>query len=145
MEGLTLYILQKKIEKDYIKKIFDEDDLERAINEANEFFHDRNNRVSDVVKSLLSSHLENPPNDIYKYALTPHAHRFLEFLGKKLFNEHTHFPLKETFQNYGLFKAEKIKSVKGFESWYEFNFKHSSTTTIEDHLEGLKDWFVKLF
>jgi hypothetical protein len=56
-----------------------------------------------------------------------------------LFNEHKHFPLRKTFQNYGLFKAEEIKEILEFESWYEHNFKNSSKTVIEDHLEAFKD------
>ncbi|CAA0202838.1 hypothetical protein [Tenacibaculum maritimum] len=136
---MTIFILDKWVELEYIQHKFTEGDLERAINSANNFFPEKNYRLENVIQLLLNSHIENPPNEQYKYILTPHAKRFLEFLGKKLFNEHTHFPLRETFQNYGIFKAEEIKTVKEFETWFEFNFKNSSKRTIEDHLEGFKD------
>lgn len=56
-----------------------------------------------------------------------------------MFNEHKHFPLRKTFQNYGLFKAEKINDITDFKLWYENNFKNSSRTLIENHLEAFKD------
>tara|TARA_R110001606_G_scaffold86598_4_gene196014 strand:+ start:5587 stop:6870 length:1284 start_codon:yes stop_codon:yes gene_type:complete len=127
------------VELGYIENTFTETDLERAIDNANTFFPEKNHRTESVTQRLLNAHIENPPNDKYKYILTPHANRFIEFLGKKLFNDHTHFPLRKTFEDYGLFKAGKIKNVKDFESWYEFHFKNSSKKIIEDHLEGFKD------
>ncbi|MAT90952.1 MAG: hypothetical protein CMC35_09690 [Flavobacteriaceae bacterium] len=127
------------MELGYVENTFEEVDLERAINNANNFFPDKNHRIENVIQKLLNAYIENPPSDKYKYILTPHANRFIEFLGKKLFNEHTHFPLRKTFQDYGLFKADRINGVRDFESWFEFHFKNSSKKTIEDHLEGFKD------
>ena len=111
------------MELGYVENTFEEVDLERAINNANNFFPDKNHRIENVIQKLLNAYIENPPSDKYKYILTPHANRFIEFLGKKLFNEHTHFPLRKTFQDYGLFKADRINGVRDFESWFEFHFK----------------------
>ncbi|WP_417237234.1 hypothetical protein [Bizionia paragorgiae] len=92
-----------------------------------------------MTQELLHFFIEHPRNDPYKYILTPHAIRFIDFLGNKLFNEHKHFPLRKTFQTYGFFEAKDIKEITDFKVWYENNFKNSSKTLIESHLEAFKD------
>lgn len=134
-----MFILYKRIELGYIQKTFEELDIERAILDANTFFIDSNFRIEKIIQNLLNFFIDNPPNELYKYTLTSHTDRFIQFIGKKLFNEHTHFPLRKTFQNYGIFKASEITNIGDFESWYEFNFKNASKSNIEDHLESFKD------
>lgn len=134
-----MYILHKRIELDYIENEFEEIDLERAIDEASGFFPEVKPQIEKLTQNLLHFFIEHPPNKPYKYFLTPHAIRFIQFVGKKLFNEHKHFPLRKTFQHYGIFKAEEINEIVDFESWYKLNFKNSSKMVIEDHLEAFKD------
>lgn len=118
---------------------FQEVDLEYALDEVIEITLIGKPQAERLTQELLHFFIENPRSDPYKYILTPHAIRFIDFIGNKLFNEHKHFPLRKTFQNYGLFEAEKFKEITDFKVWYENNFKHSSKTLIENHLEAFKD------
>ncbi len=134
-----MYILHKKIQLEIIEREFSESDLEYAIDEASDFFPDTKPQIERLTQNLLHFFIEHPPNKPYKYILSSHATRFIEFLGNKLFNEHKHFPLRKTFQRYGLFKAEKIKNITEFKTWFKFHFQNSSKTVIEDHLEAFRD------
>ncbi|MEP4743091.1 MAG: hypothetical protein ABJX94_00140, partial [Flavobacteriaceae bacterium] len=118
---------------------FEEIDLEYALEEVLEIASIGKPQVEKLTQELLHFFIEHPRNYPYKYILTSHATRFLDFLGNKLFNEHKHFPLRKTFQNYGLFKAETIEEITDFKVWFENNFKNSSRTLIENHLEAFKD------
>ncbi len=131
--------MQKRIDLDYIEPIFKDNDLERAIMEATNYFQTGQPHTEKILHNLTVFFLENPPNDSYSYILSDYAHRFLKLIGKKLFNEHTHFPLRKTFKDYGLFKSENIKTIEDFRAWYQYNFQNSSKENILDHLEALKD------
>lgn len=113
--------------------------MEYALAEVIEITSIDKPQLERLTQELLNFFLEHPRNAPYKYILTPHATRFIDFLGNKLFNEHKHFPLRKTFQNYGLFEPEKFKEITDFKVWYENNFKNSSKTLIENHLEAFKD------
>lgn len=113
--------------------------MEYALDEVLDIASIGKPQVEKLTQELLHFFIEHPRNDPYKYILTSHATRFLDFLGNKLFNEHKHFPLRKTFQNYGLFKSETIQEITDFKVWYENNFKNSSRTLIENHLEAFKD------
>ncbi|WP_281778112.1 hypothetical protein [Croceibacter atlanticus] len=134
-----IYILHKKIELEIIPHRFEEIDLEYALDEVLEIASIGKPQIEKLTQELLHFFIEHPSNDPYKYILTSHATRFIDFLGNKLFNEHKHFPLRKTFQNYGLFKAKKVNDITDFKVWYENNFKNSSRALIENHLEAFKD------
>lgn len=143
-EGLTLFILSKKIEKGYINEDFTDHDLELAINEASDFFLSESiPHTQRFVDNLLNYHLESSLNDYNSYSLSSYAYDFLELLGKKLFKEHIHFPLRQTFQNYSLAKVEEITSLLELQEWYQNGFHKTSRESIKDHLDYLEDLVKK--
>lgn len=138
-EGLTIYILNRKVEQKEISRYFSYRDIEQAIKEATEFEVGPTPQTERVLKTLLHYFIEHPSNQRYKYMLTDYAVKFVKLIDNKLNSPFRKFPLRRTFQRYADFKAESIYDINDFKSWYEQGFHYTSQQTILDHLEALKD------
>ena len=138
-EGLTVYVLSKKVEQKEISKYFSYQDIEQAINEATQIEVGATPQTERILKTLLHYFVEHPINQRYKYMLTDYAIKFVKLIDNKLNSPYRKFPLRRTFQRYADFKIETIHDINDFKSWYEQGFHYTSQQTILDHLEALKD------
>ncbi len=138
-EGMVIYALSQKIERNEIDANFTYQDLQLAIVEVSSLSPGRQPHTERILKDLLHYMIERPSDKRNRYKLTEYALNFIKLATNKLKNPYRNFPLRESFKQYGLFKPSDIKSIYHFQSWYEQGFNSTTRQTIIEHLEALKD------
>ena len=138
-EGMVIYNLSQKIERNEIDANFTYQDLQLAIAEVSSLSPGRQPHTERILKDLLHYFIERPSEKKNRYKLTEYALSFLKLVNNKLKSPYRNFPLRESFKQYGLFKPGEIKSIYHFQSWHEQGFNATTRQTIIEHLEALKD------
>jgi len=140
VEGLVVVWLYEKIKRDEIDKNFTYSDIEEAIREVTASLNLENQRRTESILTLLFHHfIENISGSYERYTLTEYAKKFFKLIESKLNSPHKHFPLRQSFERYAYFKAENIRTIEDFESWFNQGFDDTVKQTILDHLEYLRD------
>jgi hypothetical protein len=138
-EGLLVFRLHEKIKNGEIDVNFSTQDIQRVIEETNQF-----NLSSSIpnrerlLKNLLTYFIERPAEQKNLYTLTEYARKFILLLEHKINNPFRKFPLRESFKRYANFSAQDIRHINQFESWFNQGFQATTRENIFDHLEELK-------
>ena len=139
-EGLVLIWLYEKIQEGEIDRNFTYSNIQEAINEVVVSIHlEHVPHTEGILKTLMHYYIERPHRSFERYSLTEYAKKFAKLLADKLNSPYRSFPLRKTFEKYAQFKAEEIKSIQDFESWFRLGFHETSKQAVIDHLETLKD------
>ncbi len=139
-EGLLVFRLHEKIKGGEIDMNFSIQDIQRAIEETNQF-NPGNGNVPNrerLLKNLLTYFIERPAEQKNRYTLTEYARKFILLLEHKINNPFRKFPLRESFKRYADFSAQDILHINQFESWFNQGFQATTRENIFDHLEELK-------
>jgi hypothetical protein len=139
-EGLLVFRLHEKIKNGEIDTNFSIQDIQRAIEEANQY-NPGNESVPNrerLLKNLLSYFIERPAEQKSRYTLTEYARKFVLLLEHKINNPFRKFPLRESFRRYADFTAQEIQQINQLESWFNQGFQATTRENIVDHLEELK-------
>jgi hypothetical protein len=139
-EGLMIFWLHEKIKCGEIDSNFSIKDIQRAIEETNQF-NSTNSIIPNrerLLKNLLSYFIERPADQKNRYTLTEYARKFITLVDHKINNPFKKFPLRESFKLYANFSAQDIRHINQFESWFSQGFQATTRENIFDHLEGLK-------
>lgn len=139
-EGLLIFRLQEKIKNGEIDVNFSTQDIQRVIEETNQF-NISNSFVPNrerLLKNLLAYFIERPAEQKNLYTLTEYARKFILLLEHKINNPFRKFPLRESFKRYADFSAKDILHINQFESWFNQGFQATTRENIFDHLEELK-------
>lgn len=140
VEGLVIAWLYEKIQLEEIDRQFTYSDIQEAIRQTTISLNlESQPRTENIVTSLLHYFIESHNDTYERYALTEYAQKFLRLVEGKLNSPHKHFPLRKSFERYANFKAEDIKNIEDFESWFRQGFDDTTRQTILDHLEALQD------
>ncbi|MFE3872148.1 hypothetical protein ACFX5F_13040 [Flavobacterium sp. ZS1P70] len=138
-EGLLVFRLHEKIKNGEIDVNFSTQDIQRVIEETNQF-----NLTSSIpnrerlLKNLLTYFIERPAEQKNLYTLTEYARKFILLLEHKINNPFRKFPLRESFKRYANFSAQDVRQINQFESWFNQGFQATTRENIFDHLEELK-------
>lgn len=138
-EGTIIFWLFKKIENKDIDKNFTYQDIQQAIKDTATLDVNREPQTERLLKNLLHNFIERPAGKSNRYKLTEYALKFVQLVNHKINNPFRKFPLRESFQKYTEFRAEDIRSLELFESWFQQGFSYTTKQNIIDHLEALKD------
>lgn len=139
-EGLVVLWLFRQIKNEEIDEYFTYQNIKQAIQEVADLEVKGQSQTERILKSLLNYHIERPPNNIQsRYKLTEFARKFVSLVENKLESPYRNFPLRDSFQRYADFDADKIKSIEHLESWFVQGFHTTTRQTVVDHLESLKD------
>jgi len=137
-EGAVIILLNRKIENKEIDRNFTYQDFQQTIFELSQR-EGHQPQTERILRNLLHYFIERPPEKKDRYKLTEYSLSFLKLIQNKLTNPYRSFPLRESFKQYALFKAQDIKNIIHFQAWYEQGFNTTTRQTIIDHLEALRD------
>ncbi len=137
-EGLLIFRLHEKIKNGEIDGYFSTQDIQRAIEETNQFQPGNPPNRERLLKNLLTYFIEHPAEQKNRYMLTEYARKFILLLEHKINNPFRKFPLRESFKRYADFSAADIRHINQLESWFNQGFQATTRENIFDHLEELK-------
>lgn len=137
-EGLLVFRLHEKIKNGEVDVNFSTQDIQRVIEETNQFNLSGIPNRERLLKNLLTYYIERPAEQKNLYTLTEYARKFVLLLEHKINNPFRKFPLRESFKRYANFSAQDIRHINQFESWFNQGFQATTRENIFDHLEELK-------